>query len=283
MQRIAPLLLVLITAFLLPFSGCDNSPEPAPESTWKRSDFEERKFTGEIDGEPVNATLNTFGDVLSGSIVFEKTGTRRNLNGRVSYEGFFRVLAKSPEPTKADMLQPGRASGSRARGVFLTSGRIVGMWKGAVSEGEVPMSLGTPQEEFFEVQPAPEDQATEIEFSHWVRKIICINSQRDTIGQIHAEVPRISAKTVTPALKLIHQALVEELIYKPRCTCKSLEKLGGGEQEFRVTNPKPQAGLLNLELVGLRNGAENLHMVQVYDLETGMQLRSDDNIQRTIQ
>ena len=261
-----------------------SSEEPVKTYDFKRPQFKDKPFRGTIDDNIVNATLSVDGEILTGKLTFENTQTVRKLNGRLSYEGFFRVLAVGED---MKLSQDPEQISSSARGIFLTAERIVGTWSGDKSLGPVPMRLGLKDEEFYTYRQGEEDQEEELKFGHWVRRVVCINSKKDTTGIIRAEVPTMDSrldkeKYPWSALADIHYQLSTELIYKQRCTCKQLEKNGGGEQVFRVANPSVQAGLLNLEGVGELNGEENLHLVQVYDLATGLQMRSDQDQSRFI-
>ena len=273
---------IFLLAFLV-LSSC-SSEEPDKIYDFSRPHFSDKPFQGTIDGNRVHATLSVDGEILTGELTFEETQTVRKLNGRLSYEGFFRVLAAGEE---MKLTQDPEQISSSARGIFLTADRIIGTWSGDKSLGPVPLRLGVEDAVLYTVQQGPEDQEAELNFGHWVRRVVCINAQKDTTGIIRAEVPTIDSRLDTEkypwgALTDIHYQLCKELIYQPRCTCKQLEKNGGGEQVFRVVHPKEQAGLLNLEVVGLLNGEENLHLVQVYDLATGLQMRSDQDQSRLI-
>ncbi len=262
---------------LLPLlSSCAYDPEPAPTYDWQRTDFTDHNFSGQIDGEPVSANLTLEGEMLTGVLSFEKTGTRRKIDGNLSFEGFFRVLGRPEKPDTSRAITPGGKRASKGRGVFLSTERVVGFWNGAASMGEVPMVLGVPQQDYFEVKTAPEDQEEELVFSRWIRTVTCINSERDTIGQINIQVPRINAITPTPALQTIYNSLVMEMIYNEKCTCRALQSANSTELTYRVETPKVQAGLLNLDLVYILSGKESEHLYQIYDLQTGQQLSSSE-------
>lgn len=271
MRHLLPLIFLLLL-----LSSCTPNSEPTPTYDWQRADFTDRNFSGQIDGEPVSANLTLEGEMLTGTLTFEKTGTRRKLDGNLSFEGFFRVLGRPEKRDTSMAITPGGKRASKGRGVFLSTGRIVGFWNGAASIGEVPMVLGTPQSEFFEVKAAEEDQEEELIFSHWIRSVTCINSERDTMGQINIQIPRISAKTPTLALQTIFNSLVMEMVYNQKCTCRALQNANSTELFYRIEAPKVQAGLLNLDLVYILNGKESQHLYQVYDLQTGQQLSSSE-------
>lgn len=238
--------------------------QPPFLSAYARPQSASATLKGSIGGTEVEMTYTNQGPAFTGELHFLATATRRRFTGKVSYEGIFK--AKAILPGDQDSSMP--ALPSTFKGVFLTQNRLVGSWKGALTNEAEFLNLGGVDPNWFMVEQAQND-GDGIELSHWTRQVDCIAQSGAATGVIEVEIPELAVKTMDYNWKMVYWTLVKSLLYQPGCTCQALEKRGGGTLRRWVEAPTLSESVLTVTLVETLAGAASQRKTLNLDLETG--------------